>query len=92
MPSDPLPADKDGGDESKPSAVKETDEAKKDDAVSSIQKKIRRAEQFGMPVQLSEEENRNSRAERSCLQGCMACTLLAVLIFIKVSLIGKKLT
>ncbi|KAG5512932.1 hypothetical protein RHGRI_038643 [Rhododendron griersonianum] len=63
MPSDPLPADKDGGDESKPSAVKETDEAKKDDAVSSIQKKIRRAEQFRMPVQLSEEENRNSRAE-----------------------------
>ncbi|KAG5550043.1 hypothetical protein RHGRI_015115 [Rhododendron griersonianum] len=63
-PSDPLPADKDGGDESKPSAVKETDEVKKDDVVSSVQKKIRRAERFGMPVQLSEEEKRNSRAER----------------------------
>ncbi|KAF8397601.1 hypothetical protein HHK36_016521 [Tetracentron sinense] len=32
--------------------------------VSIIQKKIRRAERFGMPVQLSEEEKRNSRAER----------------------------
>ncbi|RVW98849.1 Protein modifier of SNC1 11 [Vitis vinifera] len=32
--------------------------------VSDIQKKIRRAERFGMPVQLSEEEKRNSRAER----------------------------
>ncbi|GKV05721.1 hypothetical protein SLEP1_g17696 [Rubroshorea leprosula] len=32
--------------------------------VSNIQKKVRRAERFGMPVQLSEEEKRNSRAER----------------------------
>ncbi|GLT47861.1 hypothetical protein SLA2020_215200 [Shorea laevis] len=31
---------------------------------SDIQRKIRRAERFGMPVQLSEEEKRNSRAER----------------------------
>ncbi|KAF8042503.1 hypothetical protein BT93_A0974 [Corymbia citriodora subsp. variegata] len=29
-----------------------------------VQKKIRRAERFGMPVQLSEQEKRNSRAER----------------------------
>nr|GLL41007.1 protein MODIFIER OF SNC1 11 [Ipomoea trifida] len=29
-----------------------------------VQKKIKRAERFGMPVQLSEEEKRNSRAER----------------------------
>ncbi|KAA8519263.1 hypothetical protein F0562_013519 [Nyssa sinensis] len=35
-----------------------------DAPVSNIQKKIRRAEPFGMPVQLSEEEKRNSRAER----------------------------
>ncbi|KAA8521508.1 hypothetical protein F0562_012182 [Nyssa sinensis] len=35
-----------------------------DAPVSNIQKKIRRAERFGMPVQLSEEEKRNSRAER----------------------------
>ncbi|KAL3536330.1 hypothetical protein ACH5RR_004791 [Cinchona calisaya] len=34
------------------------------DAVTDVQKKIRRAERFGMPVQLSEEEKRNSRAER----------------------------
>ncbi|XP_010253437.1 PREDICTED: protein MODIFIER OF SNC1 11 isoform X2 [Nelumbo nucifera] len=32
--------------------------------VSDLQKKIRRAERFGMPVQLSEEEKRSSRAER----------------------------
>ncbi|XP_059667747.1 protein MODIFIER OF SNC1 11-like [Cornus florida] len=32
--------------------------------VSDMQKKIRRAERFGMAVQLSEEEKRNSRAER----------------------------
>ncbi|KAL6998264.1 hypothetical protein U1Q18_008390 [Sarracenia purpurea var. burkii] len=32
--------------------------------VSDVQKKIRRAERFGMPVQMSEEEKRNSRAER----------------------------
>lgn len=30
----------------------------------SVQKKIRRAERFGMPVQLSELEKRNSRAHR----------------------------
>ncbi|KAE8720343.1 Detected protein of unknown function [Hibiscus syriacus] len=32
--------------------------------VYDIQKKIRRAERFGVPVQLSEKEKRNSRAER----------------------------
>ncbi|XP_057983095.1 protein MODIFIER OF SNC1 11 [Malania oleifera] len=32
--------------------------------VSDMQKKIRRAERFGMTVQLSEEEKRSSRAER----------------------------
>ncbi|KAE8692469.1 Protein MODIFIER OF SNC1 11 [Hibiscus syriacus] len=32
--------------------------------VNGIQKKIRRAERFGVPVQLSEQEKRNSRAER----------------------------
>lgn len=31
---------------------------------NDIQKKVRRAERFGVPVQLSEEEKRNSRAER----------------------------
>ncbi|KAI3748373.1 hypothetical protein L6452_11399 [Arctium lappa] len=33
-------------------------------SVNDTQRKIRRAERFGMPVQLSEEEKRNSRAER----------------------------
>ncbi|EOY07680.1 Uncharacterized protein TCM_022057 isoform 3, partial [Theobroma cacao] len=33
-------------------------------SVNDIQKKIRRAERFGVPVQLSEQEKRNSRAER----------------------------
>ncbi|XP_022767452.1 protein MODIFIER OF SNC1 11-like [Durio zibethinus] len=32
--------------------------------VNDIQKKIRRAERFGVPVQLSEQEKRNTRAER----------------------------
>ncbi|XWS66960.1 hypothetical protein CRYUN_Cryun05aG0245000 [Craigia yunnanensis] len=32
--------------------------------VNDVQKKIRRAERFGVPVQLSEREKRNSRAER----------------------------
>ncbi|GMI96477.1 modifier of snc1, 11 [Hibiscus trionum] len=32
--------------------------------VNVIQKKIQRAERFGVPVQLSEQEKRNSRAER----------------------------
>ncbi|KAL1545887.1 protein MODIFIER OF SNC1 11-like [Salvia divinorum] len=31
---------------------------------TDIQKKMKRAERFGMPVNLSEEEKRNSRAER----------------------------
>lgn len=31
---------------------------------TDIEKKMRRAERFGMPVQLSEQEKRNSRAER----------------------------
>ncbi|XP_057534918.1 protein MODIFIER OF SNC1 11 [Amaranthus tricolor] len=34
-----------------------------------IQKKIRRAERFGVPVQLSEQEKRNSRAERFGIGG-----------------------
>ncbi|KAL2250578.1 UNVERIFIED_CONTAM: Protein MODIFIER OF SNC1 11 [Sesamum indicum] len=33
-------------------------------AVTDIQKKMKRAERFGMPVHLSEQEKRNSRAER----------------------------
>ncbi|KAL3531878.1 hypothetical protein ACH5RR_005399 [Cinchona calisaya] len=52
----PLPSSG-GGDETK-------GEVDAGGAVTDIQKKIRRAERFGMPVQLSEEEKRNSRAER----------------------------
>ncbi|XP_057471498.1 protein MODIFIER OF SNC1 11-like isoform X2 [Actinidia eriantha] len=50
-----------------PSTTKDGDESKisaSDEAVSSVQKRIRRAERFGLPVQLSEEEKRNTRAER----------------------------
>lgn len=36
------------------------------DPVSDIQKKIRRAERFGISVQFTEKEKRNTRAER-CL-------------------------
>lgn len=38
--------------------------AKDSESVNDIQKKMRRAERFGMPVLLSEEEKRNTRAER----------------------------
>lgn len=33
-------------------------------AANDVEKKVRRAERFGVPVQLSEQEKRNSRAER----------------------------
>ncbi|GER43490.1 SAP domain-containing ribonucleoprotein [Striga asiatica] len=33
-------------------------------AVTDIQKKMKRAERFGMPVQMTEEEKRSSRSER----------------------------
>lgn len=48
------------------SKAKTTVVSPKDDGVpaNDIQKKLRRAERFGVPVQLSEEEKRNSRAER----------------------------
>ncbi|RYR03282.1 hypothetical protein Ahy_B06g082135 [Arachis hypogaea] len=39
-------------------------DAANDAPLSDIQKKIRRAERFGISVQLSEKEKRNSRAER----------------------------
>ncbi|CAI9780150.1 unnamed protein product [Fraxinus pennsylvanica] len=61
------PSSADGEDESK---VKLTMEAVKVDGVdgasaaTDVQKKMKRAERFGMPVQLSEEDKRNSRAER----------------------------
>ena len=35
-------------------------------AVSDIEKKMRRAERFGISVQLTEKEKRDSRAERYC--------------------------
>lgn len=33
-------------------------------SVNDIQKKMKRAERFGVPVKMSEEEKRNSRSER----------------------------
>ncbi|CAA3015702.1 Hypothetical predicted protein [Olea europaea subsp. europaea] len=61
------PSSADGEDKSK---VKLTMEAVKADGVdgasaaADVQKKMKRAERFGMPIQLSEEDKRNSRAER----------------------------
>jgi len=54
--SDPIPADK----------SKETTpaEPETDAPLSDVQKKMRRAERFGITVKLSEKEKRNSRAER----------------------------
>lgn len=50
--------------DSKPTATAASPLSGNDGPVSDTQKKIRRAERFGMPVQLSEQEKRNSRAER----------------------------
>ncbi|CAK9320031.1 unnamed protein product [Citrullus colocynthis] len=66
-PASVPPSSTDGG------SSKERDESKgsgkasvEDDGapVSDVQRKMRRAERFGISVQLSEEEKRNSRAER----------------------------
>lgn len=66
-PASVPPSSTDGG------SSKERDESKGsgkasvvDDGapVSDVQRKMRRAERFGISVQLSEEEKRNSRAER----------------------------
>ncbi|XP_028091899.1 protein MODIFIER OF SNC1 11-like isoform X1 [Camellia sinensis] len=68
-PSDP-PSNDASIDESKtiedsPVTEASTDVKNNDESdVSDTKKKIRRAERFGMPVQLSEQEKRNSRAER----------------------------
>lgn len=59
---DPTPADKEAiADESKETPADPGNDA----PLSDVQKKIRRAERFGISVQLSEKEKRNSRAERS---------------------------
>lgn len=56
---------KKNGEESKTTIVASVSPVSGDVAtVTDTQKKIRRAERFGMPVQLSEQEKRNSRAER----------------------------
>lgn len=70
LPSNLQQTSSGGGEEKKaaPStgAISEADgTVNGDDApVTDIQKKMRRAERFGLSVQLSEEEKRNSRAER----------------------------
>lgn len=67
---DPLPTDKDATADN-PTATPAEPET--DAPLSDVQKKMRRAERFGISVQLSEKEKRNSRAERfgtaSVLQG-----------------------
>lgn len=56
---------KDADDPSKPAEVSAVAYAAAMTApVSDIEKKMRRAERFGISVQLTEEEKRNSRAER----------------------------
>ncbi|KAK6126119.1 hypothetical protein DH2020_040097 [Rehmannia glutinosa] len=53
-----------GGDESKGEpAAERTGDTRDGGAVTDIDKKMKRAERFGMPVQMTEEEKRNSRAE-----------------------------
>ncbi|GFP81699.1 protein modifier of snc1 11 [Phtheirospermum japonicum] len=54
-----------GGDELKGgSASAITSDTHDSGAVTDIQKKAKRAEGFGMPMQMTEKEKRNSRAER----------------------------
>ncbi|KAK4432414.1 protein MODIFIER OF SNC1 11 [Sesamum alatum] len=53
-----------GGDETKSKSAVITGTAEDGGSVTDIRKKMKRAERFGMPLQLSEEEKRNSRAER----------------------------
>lgn len=56
-----------GADEAKgtaDAAAAKTSDVDEGGAATDIQKKMKRAERFGMPVKLSEEEKRNSRAER----------------------------
>ena len=62
-PTPPLSADDKTPPESK-NATPPPADAANDAPLSDIQKKIRRAERFGISVQLSEKEKRNSRAER----------------------------
>lgn len=52
------------GEDSKSSAATVGSPEGDDGPASTIQKKIRRAERFGISVQLTEQEKRNSRAER----------------------------
>lgn len=53
-----------------------------DAPVSDFQKKIRRAERFGISVQLSEQEKRNSRAERYVIfSGAFAYVLSEAFLF-----------
>lgn len=52
------------GDDSKTDVDAVAPTGAEDAPVTDVQKKMRRAERFGMPVQLSETEKRNSRAER----------------------------
>ncbi|GFP87838.1 protein modifier of snc1 11 [Phtheirospermum japonicum] len=60
------PASDAGSDKSKgePETTEKTSEVDAGGAVTDVQKKMKRVERFGMPVHLSEEEKRNSRAER----------------------------
>ncbi|CAI9098109.1 OLC1v1034693C1 [Oldenlandia corymbosa var. corymbosa] len=58
-PSSTVPAPQDGGDKNSGDT-----EGSGGGPVTDTEKKIRRAERFGVAVQLSEQEKRNSRAER----------------------------
>jgi hypothetical protein len=60
--SDPTPTDTDA--DAEKSKDTPTPEPETDAPLSDVQKKMRRAERFGITVQLSEKEKRNSRAER----------------------------
>jgi hypothetical protein len=77
IPSGTVESRKDGEDSKSTAASPAGD----DGHVSSIQKKIRRAERFGISVQLTEEEKRNSRAERYTQSSFRFCLLFGLKVF-----------
>lgn len=80
VPSGTVESRKDCED-SKSTAATAGSPAGDDGPVSSIQKKMRRAERFGISVQLTEEEKRNSRAERYTQSSFRFCLLFCLKVF-----------
>ncbi|KAL2229429.1 UNVERIFIED_CONTAM: hypothetical protein Sindi_1922600 [Sesamum indicum] len=75
-----------GSDEMKSKSAVIAGSADDGGAVSDIEKKMKRAERFGMPLQLSEEEKRNSRAERYGFDFTALCSSFSSWYYIRLGL------